>query len=607
MRSFFSYLLALQPVLVGADETYDYIILGGGTCGLVLANRLTEDPNISVAVVEAGDSVKDNFNVTQIANYFVSLDTPIDWNYPTQPQVYTDNRILSYNSGKALGGTSTINGATYIRAQKAQIDAWEQLGNQGWNWDSLWPYYKKSEHFRTPTPALVSKGVKYDPSAHGLTGHVGVGWSNYTMGGETHEILNKTFQNLEIPYNRDQSSGNLHGFSVFPSTINSELEIRADAARSYLYSIQTRPNLHLLTGTLAEKIIWSNGPDSYTSEAIASAVQIRAMTGGSSRILKANKEVIVSAGSHKSPVILENSGVGNPKILAEKNVPVKVNLPAVGENLQDQPIVSLDASAKTGWTGYTPFVTYLTALDVFGDNTSSVASYVSSQIPIYASTIATESKNAIGAEVVEKQLRIQADLIFNRSVPCAEILTVPSATSVQSVLWVMLPFSRGSTHLSSMNASSTPLINPNFFMLDWDAIAQTAIANLARKSLHTAPLGNHVGADVLPNTTVVPTGADVDQWMPFFKSTCVLKMLLHPEYIVLIADFSIDTPNCHPVGTCAMMSRELGGVVSPELVVYGTKNVRVVDASVLPFQIDGHLTRYGRALYRLTTAILINN
>lgn len=520
MRAILASFLALPWTLAKPPDAYDYVIVGGGTCGLVLANRLTEDPLVSVAVVEAGDSVKHSYNVTQIQDYFANLGTSIDWQYQSVPQEFTNGRVLTYDSGKALGGTSTINGATYVRASRAQIDAWEDLGNEGWNWDSLWPYYLKSEHFYPPTPGTVKKGVEYKPSAHGLDGHVGVGWSNYTMGGNAHSVLNQTYQNIGIPYNKDQSTGNLHGFSLFPSTIDSKLEIRSDAARSYLYGIETRPNLHLITNSLAEKIEWDDTTSKHGSGLKASGVQTRSIHGGPSRLIKARREVILSAGSLKSPGMLERSGVGNAQLLKRFGIQVKYDLPAVGENLQDQPNVRIIANASTNWTGYTPFVTYPTAMDLFGSNTSNVAAYVGDQISAYAATIAAKSSNATSADVVQKQLALQVDLIFNKSIPVAEIITVPSETQLLAAFWLLLPFSRGSTHISSTDSSTTPHINPNFFMLDWDAIAQTATANLTRQAFHTEPLGKYTNKDVTPNITTVPIGAGIEDWLPFLKNAC---------------------------------------------------------------------------------------
>ena len=139
------------------------------------------------------------------------------------------------------------------------------MGSEGWNWDSLFPYYLTSENFDLPTPVLRARGANYEPSLHGYNGHVDVGWSNYTMGENAHEVLNQTWQALGLPYNPDQSNGDLRGFSMFPSTIDAVNEIRADAARSYYWPVAGRTNLKVFTNTLAEKLTWraDEGPDAW--------------------------------------------------------------------------------------------------------------------------------------------------------------------------------------------------------------------------------------------------------------------------------------------------------------------------------------------------------
>ncbi|KAF2222846.1 choline dehydrogenase [Elsinoe ampelina] len=551
--------------------TYDYVIVGGGTAGLAVANRLSANPDISVAVIEAGRSQLDNASIAQTANYFTSFFTDVDWAYPSSPQIFSGDRSLVYSSGRALGGTSTINGATYIRAEKAQIDAWGQLGNDGWDWETLWPYYLKSEKFfEPPADQLEATGFTFEEDLHSDIGYVGVGIINITMQNNAHDVLNATTQALGIPWNQDMNGGDIRGFSLFPSTVDGNISIRADAARSYYQPIKERQNLHLYLNTIADRLLLDEDVE---GDSLATGVVVHEVNETQTTIIRASREIVLSAGSLKSPIILENSGVGNPQLLNVMGIPVQIALPTVGENLQDQPNSQIIIAANTTYTGYTPFVVFVTAEDLFGDNTTAVSVDIASSIPSYAQKIDDESNYAYPQGAVQRQLEIQADLIFNQSVPVAEILLIPLETAFLGVFWGMLPFSRGSVHLSSSKASSwgpEPRINPNFFMLEWDELLQVATARKVREIAGQAPLADLLGQEITPNTTTVPVDADVATWSKFLK-----------------ANFN---SNYHPVGTCAMMSRELGGVVDANLKVYGTKNVRVVDASVLPFQVDAHLT-----------------
>ena len=466
----------------------------------------------------------------------------------------------------------TTIGATYIRAEAAQIDGWEQIGNFGWNWSSLWPYYKKSERIQPPTPSQAAHGIMYEPHAHGFDGPLSVGWSIHDAPANTTAVFGQTWSKLGYPVLQDDNTGDLRGFYVWPRTLNRTSDIREDAARAYYWPVSNRPNLHAYTYTTAEKLVWDES-DEQDSPALATGVQVTTSEGGK-EIIKASQEVILSAGSLRSPVILEQSGVGNPQILGSHGIQTKVALPGVGENLQDQPnnAFAYSFTLNLSSTTFPPFVIYATANDLFGSNTSAVESYVRSQIPTYASRIAAQANNGTTVAIQEKLLTLQTDLIFNQNVPVAEILPAPFGSVLTIAFWDLLPFSRGNVHITSLsiNGSALPAIDPNFFMLDKDSIFEVAIARQIRQAARMSPLADVAPIEATPNSTTVPSDASDEQWVAWLKDTY--------------------SPNSHPLGSCAMMARELGGVVDPELKVYGTSNVRVVDASILPYQIDGHLT-----------------
>lgn len=291
-------------------SNFDYVIIGGGTCGLLLANRLSEDPSTTVAVIEPGQDVRTNPNVTDPDNFTVPFDTPIDWAYPTVPQragagannnTNNNNRSLTLHSGKALGGTSTINGMTYIRADAAEVDAWGQgLGNRGWGWEVLLPYYRRAERFTRPTAAQVAAGASYEPGYHGEDGDVHVGFRYGLPNGSAHVILQESWGNMGYRLNRDVNGGDTHGFDVWPQTVDRELDVRWDAARAYYYPVEGRRNLRVLNGT-AVRLVW-DAEDAEDGKKVSGVKYIN--TKNETRVVAAGKEVILSAGSLRTPLVL---------------------------------------------------------------------------------------------------------------------------------------------------------------------------------------------------------------------------------------------------------------------------------------------------------------
>ncbi|KAJ4983012.1 Glucose oxidase 2 [Stagonosporopsis vannaccii] len=553
------------------NPRYDYIIVGGGTSGLVVANRLSEDYNVSVAVIEAGGAELYNPNVTDTSKYGNAFGTAIDWQYESVPQAFAGNAPQVLRAGKALGGTSNINGMTYLRAETVQIDAWEQIGNSGWSWESLLPYYKKSEYLQQPTASQLLRGASFDPEAHGSAGPLAVGWTDNMMGEGVVSSINDTFAALDLPFNEEPNSGSMRGLTVFPKTIEQADNVREDAGRAYYWPVSKRPNLDIYLEAFAEKMTWHPDSEHHDTGRTASGV-VFVDRNGTRRTLLANREVILSAGSLRSPLLLEQSGIGNPSILQEHGIDVVVDLPFVGENMQDQTTTdTLYTSANsTDFTGLAGYAAYFNADDVFGEAAANLSATILSSLGAYASKTANLS-GTLDRAVTEKLFRIQHDLIFKHKIPVSELIISPAPSGPLTLeYWGLLPFSRGSIHINSSDASAPASINPNYFMLDYDVQQQIATARMARRFATTAPFSAALRAETAPGLDAVPANATDGQWEAWLKSTY--------------------RSNFHYIATAAMMPRELGGVVDSNLTVYGTGNVRVVDASVVPMQVCGHLT-----------------
>lgn len=195
---------------------------------------------------------------------------------------------------------------TYIRAEKSQIDAWESLGNEGWNWDSLFPYFKSHEHFQPPDADKAANGATFEEQYHGFEGEVSVGWSKYFMKDGAFEMLKETHEDLGTPWNKDVNGGNMRGFTTWPFTLNSTTSIRQDAARAYYYPVaQQRPNLHVFLNTTATRIVWKDDGERPAGEPlVATGVEILPDATNKTQILHASCEVILSAGSLRSPALL---------------------------------------------------------------------------------------------------------------------------------------------------------------------------------------------------------------------------------------------------------------------------------------------------------------
>ncbi|KAH8432315.1 GMC family oxidoreductase [Aspergillus melleus] len=544
---------------------YDYVIVGGGTSGLAVANRLSEDPNVSVLVIEAGDSVYDNPNVTDISRLAATYDSPLDWAFPTTEQTYGGRQQIM-RAGKALGGTSVMNGAAYARAEPSQLDAFKRFGIDEWSWHSLYLYYLKSERFNAPNRTEVSAGATFAAQYHGFHGPVNVGFRPMSKGENDLTVaMNRTLGTIGLPWNPDLNSGHMRGFTLHPYTVDPD-DIRSDAARAYYWPYKDRLNLHLKLDTFVTRLVWSDddGHDKLRSEGI----EVYESKHGKRYAINARREVILAAGAMRSPALLELSGVGNPRILEKNGIPLRINLPGVGENLQDQLNTSVVVSTKVPITG-TRTVAFASAEDIFGSSTEYVAKSIRSKLPQYARATAQQSNGAMRQEDLVKLFEIQHDLIFSKQVPSAEFVFIPQGThTLHTGYWGLLPFARGNVHISSPDPLSPPVVNPNYGMHDWDVQIQIGMSKFLRRMFQTGELKDIIGNETIPGLQVVPEDASDEDW----------KMWIGEQY----------TPNYHAIGTTSMLPREMGGVVDNRLKVYGTANVRVVDASIQPLQFCSH-------------------
>ena len=294
---------------------YHYIVVGGGTAGCVLANRLSSDPNTSVLLLEAGG--KDNYFWIDIpVGYLYTIGNPrTDWCYQTEPDPGLNGRSIGYARGKVLGGCSSINAMIYMRGQRSDYDHWEELGNRGWAWDDVLPIFKRSENYQHGADEF-----------HGGDGELRV--EERRVNWEILEAWRDAAEQCGIPKIQEFNRGDNYGNAYFQ--MNQRRGMRWSATKAFLRPIIARPNLTVLTNAHTQRLVIEDAPNGKR----ATGVEVRMDSGGVLNF-NASREVILSAGSIGSPQILQVSGIGPGQLLSSKGIRVIHDLPGVGENLQD--------------------------------------------------------------------------------------------------------------------------------------------------------------------------------------------------------------------------------------------------------------------------------
>ncbi|KAH9920536.1 GMC oxidoreductase [Epithele typhae] len=565
-----------------SGQVFDYVIIGGGTAGLVLAARLSEEPSKTVLVLEAGGAHLNDPLIDLPAGYGKFMGNPeYDWAFTTVPQKHSKDTSFFWPRGKGLGGSSAVNFYTWSRAEKEDINAWERLGNPGWNWENHLKYAIKSETF-VPASAEVAEKERqtHDPAVHGTDGPIVIGFPNTTSGWEV--AMQDSLEALGFPRLRDLQTGTLVGAGRVPSTVDPRANTRT-TSQDYLKLAVGRSNLKILVNASVARVLLGPTED---GGFVASGVEF--LFDGKTHVVSTSPsgEVILSAGTLKSPQILELSGIGDPAILEKIGVETKVSLPAVGTNVQEHLFAGMayevnepekyntideltDPAKVAEHMALYPDGKGLFTLGISLLSWTSLKDISARAADIEATAPTTSTTPGLTEQYAEQHARIA------EGAASAEYTTIPGFYSFPNpptpgakhvTLCSMLnrPFSRGTIHATSADPLAPPAIDPHYFEEPADLAAYVEQIKFARRLARTAPFAAVLGKELNPGPAVA-SDAELARWLKKHMTT------VH-----------------HTAGACAMLPRDRGGVVDPQLRVYGTTGLRVVDLSVVPLIPGAH-------------------
>ncbi|KAI4261945.1 MAG: hypothetical protein L6R42_002864 [Xanthoria sp. 1 TBL-2021] len=586
--------LLLQPILIFSQplvdratvfdsasqlkQQYDYVIVGGGTAGLTVANRLTEDdPSVSVLVIEYGplDKLEPEVLVP-------GLPPPKEYsrNYVSVPQPGLLNKTQAVYSAAVVGGGTVINGMFFNRGSAADYDGWETLGNPGWGWSGLLPYFKKSENFTPPPPELAEYPISNDLAPHGTRGPVGSSFPQYQF--PILKLFYKAWNSIGVPSNPQPNGG--RAVDAFYSTLSLTAwnQSRCSAATAYYRPIaDKRPNFHLVTLHSVTKIVIDK------RKKRATGVQFLQRNGTETvQSVRAKQEVIIAAGAPRSPQILQLSGIGPRKLLSRLGIDVVEDLPGVGYNFQDQPAmfagVTYDYSkypdpspglyfSNQTWVDLQLKIYYenRTGPDTQAYLSGTTVAFLSLRRlthdyeKIIASAKKTDLAKALpaGADktLLEGYKAQQAAILTDYNSPDTAVHELAYLGGETVPLVVLKPISRGSILINSSDPLADPVFDYGTFQHPVDIQVAVAMYKNFRKFVAAEPWKAVGMKETTPGPSVEGDAAIEAAIRNFTQSTW-----------------------SHPVGTCAMLPRKYGGVVDSKLRVYGLDSLSVVDASVMP-------------------------
>ena len=505
-------------------DAYDFVVVGAGSAGCVLANRLSQDPETSVLLLEAGEP-DDERNIKIPAAFPELFKTETDWEYYTEPQEHCGGRELYWPRGKTLGGCSSNNAMIYVRGHRSDYDHWADLGNDGWEYDSMLEYFKRAETFEPPA-------TEY----HGTDGPLNV--ADQTSPRPASEAFVRAAAAAGYDRNDDFNGADQEGVGMYHVTQKGGK--RHSAADAYLKPVLDRSNLTAETGARVTEVTIEDGR--------ATGVEYR--QDGARHVADASEEVVLTAGAVNSPHLLMLSGIGDPAHLSDHGIDVTVDSPGVGRNLQDHLFV---------------FTVYETSDDVSTLDDAGGLRDILNWFVLKRGKLTSNVGEAGGfVRTDEGESRPDLQFHFAPSYFMEHGLANPADGRGLSIGATQLrPESRGRVTLASADPFDAPRIDPNYLAESEDVETLVEGVRRAREIAAEEPLSGYVGAEVWPGEDVRSDEAIAEH----VREKC------HTVY--------------HPVGTCKMGDDE-AAVVDDRLRVHGVKGLRVADASVMPTLVGGN-------------------
>lgn len=508
-----------------AGGTYDYVVVGAGSAGCVLANRLSDRSDDTVLLLEAGRP-DDDRRISIPATYSELFETERDWEYYTEPQSELNDRRIYWPRGKTLGGSSSINAMIYVRGHPSDYDRWASLGNEGWGWNDVLPHFKRLED-----------------SEEGESECRGTGGPLHVTDLRSPNEMSRRFVDagaaVGLPRTQDFNGANQAGVGLLQVTQKDGK--RHSAAAAYLHPVIDRPNLDVETSAQVTNVRF-NG---------TRAVGVSYVQDGESIRVDASTEVVLCSGAINSPQLLMLSGVGPANHLNDHDISVIVDRPGVGRNLHDHPLFAVNYEA-------TRPVSLATA-----EKPWNLVRYLAKYLLFKKGPLTTSGPEA--AALVRSESDLQAPDLLIAFAPAfldEASLDPPDGHGFAIAIGLLRPESRGRITLNSADPFADPVIDPNYLGDDDDLSRLTDGLRRAREIVQAPPFDDYRGDELTPWSTD-PTDDEIAAYIRDTAGTFY-----------------------HPVGTCMMGNDEMA-VVDAELKVHGTEALRVVDASVMPSVISG--------------------